>query len=916
MNRRLNLFAILIVLIAGNGLLLSQAPLEWRVAALLVVAILLPGYLLTQRLEPVRNVVVHQTRFLREKASSQSPLDQTVVHRQEYSLFGRLEQGTLIIGTGFALAVMTMLFLSYLPGGLNFVVVLVTFDLLILVLCAESNLDIRPKLFGKERATHSTLHDGIEQRNEPTQISPPAYGQSQVWLWTGVLLVLLFGAYFRFANLGYSEFQGDEARAVLRAAAVIQGYDDVLFLHRKGPTEILIPAVVYALTGQLTEATARFLFAFANLTALLALFILGTRLLGPLAGWVAAMLLSFDGYFIAFARIVQYQSIIFLMSVLVVLMLYRLATQSDHSGLRNQGPHTLRGLMLVALLFSVGLLSHYEAALVVIPGTLLLWQLRQGLENRIFFSAVLAAVVLASLLVGSFYLPFVINPTFQDTFRYLASSRVGDAFPYNNLVDFVQRTTFYSTTAYLSLLIIGTLGALTFTFRRWDSKRRWLLAILIGIGLLLFVWSPNWLQFGETDFAFAFFGITLITIGFATTHQQTNPPTNQPTLLLWLWFGLLFLLALFFVEDPRTHVYTFFIPWALLVGGTIAAGWRWINKQWPGNPSYTLGILCGIVAIFYFGNYVQAYFIDHSVERLRLWPDARLNGYWVPFDMPSEQGIFGFPLKNGWKAVEVLYQEGVLDGSYQTNTKPHVVNWYLRDGDNCFRDHKYYFFVNDHNLHLRDQQAELRKRLQTDYGLFGVVTVNGDKRLEIYQKDHGPAPIQLFEIEKYEAHFDQSLSGPNFEIAEPVVMPDVALDASMLVDFRFGDVIQLVGYRLEKQQVQPDSTVLVTLYWKALTTVENDYFVFNQIIDPETNRKQGQLDGQPDCDRRPTSTWQPGDLIVDRYRVPIFADAEPGNYPLLIGLYDRESGARLQITTADGTAVGDALTLSEVLVAE
>lgn len=190
------------------------------------------------------------------------------------------------------------------------------------------------------------------------------------------------------------------------------------------------------------------------------------------------------------------------------------------------------------------------------------------------------------------------------------------------------------------------------------------------------------------------------------------------------------------MEDPRTHVYTFFIPWALLAGGSIAAWWRWINKRWPVIFSYTLGILCTIVATFYFGNYVQAYFIDHSVERLHLWPDERLNGYWVPFEMPSEQGIFGFPLKNGWKAVEVLYQEGVLDGSYQTNTKPHVVNWYLRDGNNCFRDHKYYFFINDHNLHLRDHQAELHRRLQAEYGLFSIVTVNGDRRLEIYQKEN------------------------------------------------------------------------------------------------------------------------------------------------------------------------------------
>lgn len=38
-------------------------------------------------------------------------------------------------------------------------------------------------------------------------------------------------------------------------------------------------------------------------------------------------------------------------------------------------------------------------------------------------------MLLTGFLVGSFYLPFFVNPNFQDTFRYLASGRVGDAFP-------------------------------------------------------------------------------------------------------------------------------------------------------------------------------------------------------------------------------------------------------------------------------------------------------------------------------------------------------------------------------------------------------------------------------------------------------------------------------------------------------
>ena len=69
--------------------------------------------------------------------------------------------------------------------------------------------------------------------------------------------------------------------AVLRGAAVIQGYDDVLFLHKKGPGEILIPTAIFSALGNITETTARLPFAIANLTALAAI-TRGRRLIGRL----------------------------------------------------------------------------------------------------------------------------------------------------------------------------------------------------------------------------------------------------------------------------------------------------------------------------------------------------------------------------------------------------------------------------------------------------------------------------------------------------------------------------------------------------------------------------------------------------------------------------------------------------------
>ena len=133
-----------------------------------------------------------------------------------------------------------------------------------------------------------------------------------------LLALLLVAAFLRFGNLGYSEFQGDESRAVLMAAGVVRGQEEILFLHKKGPVEILVPAVFYALDGTITEFIARFPFALASVAALASMYSLIRRLFPrqALAAPIAVGLLAVDGYLTAFGRLVQYQSVVFLMIAL------------------------------------------------------------------------------------------------------------------------------------------------------------------------------------------------------------------------------------------------------------------------------------------------------------------------------------------------------------------------------------------------------------------------------------------------------------------------------------------------------------------------------------------------------------------------------------------------------------------------
>ena len=78
-------------------------------------------------------------------------------------------------------------------------------------------------------------------------------------------LLLLAAGWLRLANLGYAEFQGDEARAMLLAQELGRsGSPEAILQHKKGPIELLLPAPGPRL-NDLSERTARLPFALALL---------------------------------------------------------------------------------------------------------------------------------------------------------------------------------------------------------------------------------------------------------------------------------------------------------------------------------------------------------------------------------------------------------------------------------------------------------------------------------------------------------------------------------------------------------------------------------------------------------------------------------------------------------------------------
>ena len=136
------------------------------------------------------------------------------------------------------------------------------------------------------------------------------------------------------------------------------------------------------------------------------------------------------------------------------------------------------------------------------------------------------------------------------------------------------------------------------------------------------------------------------------------------------------------------------------------------------------------------------------------------------------------------------------------------------------------------------------------------------------------------------------------------------------ISINFGDRMELVGYDLDRRAAGPGEPITLTLYWRGRRRMETNYTVSTQLIDP-AQRKAAQLDGWPQDGAAPTSTWEPGELVVDTRTLTIFPDTPPGAYDLQVTVYvfeEDEQLAHLPVISQKGEMLSSHVLLTRVRV--
>lgn len=184
------------------------------------------------------------------------------------------------------------------------------------------------------------------------------------------------------------------------------------------------------------------------------------------------------------------------------------------------------------------------------------------------------------------------------------------------------------------------------------------------------------------------------------------------------------------------------------------------------------------------------------------------------------------------------------------------------------------------------------------------VGVPGQGAWVLGQGEPAPAPVRLQLGEVWLGYLP-----PPGAAFDPARLPAPLLERPP----RLGEVVELVAVQIERTTVRRGEALAVGLYWRALAPMDRSYTVFVQAIDAR-GVKAGQVDRLPCAGECPTTVWRAGDLIGERYDLPIGADAPPGAYRLIAGMYDLTSGENLSWGDDQGNVLGPALPIGTVQV--
>ena len=148
---------------------------------------------------------------------------------------------------------------------------------------------------------------------------------------------------------------------------------------------------------------------------------------------------------------------------------------------------------------------------------------------------------------------------------------------------------------------------------------------------------------------------------------------------------------------------------------------------------------------------------------------------------------------------------------------------------------------------------------------------------------------------------------------------EAQIEPSHRLEANWDNKIGLLGYDLNTPAYEAGEKIHLALYYQGLSKMRKDYTVFTHLLGPYNPATDGPLWGQDDSEpcRRfyPTSSWDIGEIVIDRFTISIPTETPPGNYNLTVGFYQWPTLERLPVLDVAGqVATDDAISLGQVCI--
>jgi hypothetical protein len=823
-----------------------------------------------------------------------------------------IERIVLVSGGSSVLSALALLIALLLPGPFTETPNLIALNLATLTGLAWSIVKCQP--IEASARDNSRPPDG---QSTPVRRAVVNLKSKIVWPSRTVLLILLVivavAAFTRLFRLGYAEFHEDELENMRLIVRAYKGEEYAPYLDTKGPIHWLLPAALWYLNGWVNEGIARTPFVITSILLAPMMFVLGRRMSGGRAalGLLAAGFVVVNGFYVAYARHVENQSLIVFWGALAMWLAYRWYKEK-----------TDPFLIYVAVILAVGLIAHPDVLLYLPVFAYVVWL--KSRHGGLAWLWVIGAALLFSGLVALFYVPYFLDPEIGLVYQYFASDRIGEGFFYNRVANLFDQDQLYSSRYHAPILVLLLFWFLLRQFARW----RWL-GWLAFAGLTLAIvgtvaWPGLWLV-GSLNLAFLpYAGLALLLI--------LLPQTTVEIKIIFLWFIAPLGALLFLAKDAADHIQVAYTGWALLSAFALSDLWvrlstgdwrvqslstspqteNWATTQVPRPPStvYRLLrsaiVLCLALVISLIICYQYLAFNTQVTTYWRAKADSATNPnsiYNLLYgDLPRPRKIFSNPRLGGWKAVGYLWASGDLSGDFRSVNESFAVPvWYtLQTPRSCYDDPQNYWVRNDWKGWPEEEQAIM----DHGYTLTRVVLVDQEPMLHLYEKNAAPRQPEVLDLEAYRHAFDRLTTPARMAQDEIISQP---------ASFNFGDKLLLRGYDVPQSPAHPGDLLPVTVYWESLAPMEIRYRGFVHLVGPDGAR-WGQHDDDPAC-RLLTTEMRSGQHSSRQFRLPVDPATPPGNYQIVVGLYDPATSQRLPIwDNLAGQSPGDSVVLGQLTI--